>query len=112
MAKKKAVKKTTNKSQAIRDFASAHPSAKPREIAEGLKKSGLEVKAQFISNVLSKAKQATPKNTKVSKVRRASKPSSGNLSVESLLTMKKAIDQVGGLDEAKAAIDAIDKLSD
>ena len=55
MAKKS--KAGQNKSQLIREYKAANPSASPKEVAEALTKTGLSVSAQFVSTVLSNAKK-------------------------------------------------------
>lgn len=56
-----AKKASANKSQVIRDYKAANPSAAPKEIAESLSKTGVEVSAQFVSTVLSNAKKKAGK---------------------------------------------------
>lgn len=105
MAKK--AKSGPNKSSAIRDFKASNPTASPKEIAEALGKSGIGVSAQFVSTVLSNAKK---KGGKIGK--RGPKPgrkaASGNL--EQLLTAKKLVEQLGGIDNARAAINVLSQL--
>jgi len=55
MARK--TKSGTNKSATIRDYKAANPTASPKEIAEALSKSGMDVSAQFVRTVLSNAKK-------------------------------------------------------
>lgn len=56
-----AKKRSANKSQLIRDYKEANPSAGPKEIAEAVSKSGISVNAQFVSTVLSVAKKKSGK---------------------------------------------------
>lgn len=53
----KVVTKSSNKSQLIRKYKGANPSASPKEVAEALSKDGLQVSAQFVSTVLSNSKK-------------------------------------------------------
>jgi hypothetical protein len=99
-----------NKSQAIREYKAANPSASPREVAEALSKSGLSVTAQFVSTVLSNARK---KGGKVGKRgRKPGRPAaagkSGNL--QQLIQAKKLVDQLGGIDAARAAVKALAQL--
>ncbi|MEM9186668.1 MAG: hypothetical protein AAGB00_09260, partial [Planctomycetota bacterium] len=56
MPKKAAVKtKKVNKSQAIRDYAAAHPSEGPTAVTKALAAKGIEVSPPQVSNVLSAA---------------------------------------------------------
>jgi hypothetical protein len=113
MAKK--AKGGPNKSLEIRNYKTDNPTATPKEIAEALNKSGLSVSAQFVSTVLSNARK---KGGKVG--RRGRKPGrkpgvaaalgGGGASIENLLKAKKFADSLGGVDQARAAINAIAQL--
>lgn len=46
-----------NKSQAIRDYKAANPTATPAEMSTALSKQGVKVSPQFVSSVLSDAKR-------------------------------------------------------
>src|SRR5688572_5573455 len=100
MAKK--AKSGPNKSSAIRDYKSSNPTSSPKEIAEALAKSGIGVSAQFVSTVLSNAKK---KGGKIGK--RGPKPgrkaAASGSNLEQLLTAKKLVEQLGGIDNARAA---------
>ena len=109
MAKKS--KGGQNKSQLIREYKAANPAAAPKEVAEALTKTGLPVSAQFVSTVLSNAKK---KGGKVGKRGRkpgptpaAAAPSSN---IEHLIRAKKLVDQLGGVDAARAAVNALAQL--
>ena len=103
-----------NKSLEIRNYKAANPTASPKEIAEALSKSGMSVSAQFVSTVLSNARK---KGGKIG--RRGRKPgrkpgmaaaTGGGASIENLLKAKKFADSLGGVDQARAAINAIAQL--
>jgi hypothetical protein len=104
-----AKKKSSNKSQLIRDFKAANPSAAPKQIAEALGKSGLDVSAQFVSTVLSNAKK---KGGKIGRPgRKPSRPVGVPLdNLQQLIQVKKFVDQIGGLEKAKSAVDALAQL--
>jgi hypothetical protein len=53
MAKKQKV----NKSQAVRDFAKAHPEATSGEIAAALNKKGIRITANYAANIKSQSKK-------------------------------------------------------
>jgi hypothetical protein len=98
--------KSGNKSAAIRDYKAANPTASPKEIAEALGKSGMEVSAQFVSTVLSNAKK---KGGKVGK--RGRKPMAVPMdNIQQLIQVKKFVDQIGGLEKAKAAVNALAQI--
>ena len=105
MAKKKRPKKDTdvNKSQAIRDHMVACPEDGPKAIAAALGKKGIRVSAAFVSVV---------KSTDKKKTHRSAKARSGDVmeTMKVLESAKTLVDQLGGVDEAKTAIDAYGKL--
>jgi hypothetical protein len=111
MAKK--AKGGPNKSLEIRNYKAANPTATPKEVAEALSKGGVSVSAQFVSTVLSNARK---KGGKVG--RRGRKPgrkpgmaaAGGGASIENLIKAKKFADSLGGVDQARAAINAIAQL--
>jgi hypothetical protein len=103
-----------NKSEAIRAYKAANPTAQPKDIAETLGKQtpAVNVSAQFVSTVLSNAKK---KGGKIGK--RGPKPGSklGNgkhnaVGHNNLLQFKRAIDAYGGLTEAKKAIAVLEEI--
>ena len=96
-----------NKSQLIRDFAEQHPDAKPAAIVEGLKPH--KVGYGLVSNVLHRARHGQGKKGR-GKRGPASRNGAG-LNLEALLAAKQLAERVGGLAVAKAALDALAKLS-
>jgi hypothetical protein len=106
---KKAKSGGPNKSLEIRNYKEANPTASPKEIAEAIGKSGLEVSAQFVSTVLSNAKR---KGGKIGK--RGRKPGQAALAspsnIQQLLHAKKLVDQMGGIEAAKAAVNALAQI--
>ena len=118
MAKKKAAgksksSKSVNKSQAVRDFYADNPNAKPKDVVEGLAKKGIKLNAQYVSVVRSNSK----KKSKSGRVGRpagrstARKAGGETVSIDALLKLKKVVEEVGGIDNAKAALSALDRLS-
>jgi hypothetical protein len=107
MAKKS--KGGPNKSLEIRSYKEANPTASPKEIAEALDKQGISVSAQFVSTVLSNAKR---KGGKIGK--RGPKPGRKAAvmggDVQNLIMAKKLVDQMGGVEAAKAAINALAQI--
>lgn len=103
MAKKGPKGGSVNKSQAIRDHITAHPEDGPKAIAEALGKRGIKVSAAFVSTV---------KSTDKRKTFRGAKQRSGDVmeTMKVLESAKTLVEQLGGLDEAKAAIDAYGQL--
>ena len=109
MAKRKDV--GANKSEAIRDYYKANPQAKPKEVASELKKKGIQVTPAFVSTIRSTSKK---KNGVIGRPGRpvgsTTKRSNGEVSYESLLQAKKIVDQMGGIDEARNALTALENL--
>lgn len=109
MAKK--AKGGPNKSLEIRNYKEANPTASPKEIADALGKQGVSVSAQFVSTVLSNARK---KGGKIGK--RGPKPgrkaamASGGGGYENLIKAKKLIEQMGGVEQARSAINALAQI--
>jgi hypothetical protein len=103
MARK--AKSGINKSAAIRDYKAANPTASPKEIAEALSMSGMEVSAQFVSTVLSNAKRGGKVGN------RGRKPMAMPMdNTQQLLQVKKFVDQIGRLQKAKAAVNVLAQI--
>lgn len=112
-----------NKSEAIRDYVTANPNAKPREIVDALKAMGLAVSPAFVSTIKSKMgagtgkrgrRRATSKSVTV-RGRRPAAPTAAKAVSSSLLddliTAKQLADKLGGIDKAKAALEALAKIT-
>ena len=140
MAKKKATKSKSevsskpkvNKSQVIRDYYKRKPNAKPLEIVTALGKQGITVTAQQVSttrmNAIKQGLLEIPgsgvKPVQAPKKRRGRPKGSTNktkaspskqpttFSVEDLLQAKTLIEKMGGMENAKQAINALDKIID
>jgi hypothetical protein len=122
---KKAAASGINKSEVIREYKSKNPGMGPKAIAEKLKTDhGEEVSAQFVSTVLSMAKKRDDKGgvrrgrgrppgsgKAATATKAAGKPTVG-LSLELLLKAKKLASELGGVEEAKAALDALARVID
>ena len=93
-----------SKSQAIRDYLSANKTAKASEVVAALAEKGIAVSAPAVYNL--KARQSMGK--KRSKARKGGM--TVTLSITQLLAAKKLVDEVGGVAEAREAIDALAKL--
>jgi hypothetical protein len=123
---KKAAASGINKSEVIREYKSKNPGMGPKAIAEKLKtEHGEEVSAQFVSTVLSMAKKRDSKGgpkrgrgrppgsgKAATAAKVVGKPTTGGLSVELLLKAKKLASELGGVEEAKAALDALARIMD
>ena len=100
-------KKKINKSQAIRDYCGANPDAGPTEAAAALKKQGIIVSPAMVSTVKLASKK---KGRGRKKATRGAKPASDKIALSSLIQAKKMVEQMGGLDKARAALAALAKL--
>jgi hypothetical protein len=96
-------RKKPNKSQLIRDYKTKHPTARPVEIVKALK--AHKVSHALVGNVLHRAKGGK----KGTKGRKASGKATG-LTLESLLAAKKLVADLGGIENVKAALTALEKL--
>lgn len=112
-----------NKSQAIRDYYSAHPNAKPKEISLELKKAGIDVTPAFISTIRSTSMGKKKKTVKATSGRRASTsrataakaaPSKASraISIDNLIKTKSLVKELGGIDNVMATLSALKRLSD
>jgi arginine repressor len=113
MAAKKSKKSKVNKSQAIRDYVSAHRSASAKEVVASLAKKNVSVTAAMVANVKSKAgltKQRRGRKTSSKKKGTSRAEKVGGLSVEMLIEAKRLIKKAGSASKAVQAIRAIEKL--
>ena len=111
MAKK--TRSGPSKSQAIRDCSAANPTFGPKEVAEALNKEGFPVTPEYVSTIwsLDKAKARKGKKKAAAAARAASPAkSTDSLSLDALVSARKLAEQLGGIDQVQAAIDALKKL--
>ena len=115
MAKKKS---GVNKSQAIREYRKANPRHKPKQIAAELSKKGIKVSPQFVSTILSTSKKkktiGKPGRPKGSVSGRRGRPGRGSqeVSYDALLRVKKIVSEMGGIEDARKALTALEQLMD
>lgn len=109
-----------SKAQAIREYKKSNPNAMPKAIAEEMKKHGLNCTPQYVSMILSNdrrkggkptRKPGRPAGSTNAASTRAKATGGAKLSVEDLLLAKKFISELGGVEKAKSAVDALEKLS-
>ena len=110
MAKRQA--KKINKSAEIRAYLAAHPDVKPAVAAAALTKQGIKVSPGYISAIKSHAKKKTGRRKTAKGSRRSKNTSAAGsaVSFDSLLLAKQLVQQVGSVDKAKRALDALEKL--
>ena len=93
------------KSQAIRDYLSANKKAKASEVVAALAEKGVTVSTNMVYNLKARKKMGR---------RRRKAESTGQvvgLSITNLIAAKKLVDTVGGIDQAREAINALAKLA-
>jgi hypothetical protein len=95
-----------NKSELIRTYKSNHKRAKPKDISAALGKEGITVTPAFVSTVLSTARRKKGKGMR----RAAARPAAGGGDYSHLIQARKLADQMGGVDKARAALDALAKI--
>ncbi len=101
-----------NKSQEIRDYAAANNTTSPKIIVAALQEKGIPVTSQFVSTILSTAKQGKKKKKKKKSLKTATAPasSSSGVSMKGLLAAKKFLESFSNAKEAREALNAIDQL--
>lgn len=118
MARKKAGGGAT-KSELIRRAKQANPSAGPTEIAaQILAEHNQKVSPAMVSTVLSQDRTRGGKPSKRGRPPKSTKPGRksgskavrGDLSIETLLRIKKLAEDLGGVAEAKKALDALSQI--
>lgn len=113
MAKKRASKKSVNKSDAIREHAEKFPEDGPSAISAALAKRGIKVTAAFVSTVKSNDRRKSGSSgSSGSKRRRASTGSLDDATIRALSNAKKLVEEAGSISAAKAALDNYGKLLD
>lgn len=119
MARRKAASNNgeISKSQAVRDYLKEHPRAKPKVIRPAiLEAHGLDVTPQMISMVKSKMKKTRRRGRKPgpkagARQARGVNGGSSNLTYDQLIEVKRLADQLGGIERAREALDALARLS-
>ena len=109
MAKKRG-RSGVNQSQAIRGYLAEHPEATPKEIVAGLAQQGVKVSEGLAGNV----KYTSRSGRGPGKARRGRPPGrragAGALTAQDLIEAKRLADQLGGLAQARKALEALEAL--
>jgi hypothetical protein len=112
-APKAATKDTgVSKSESVRQYLAANSDATPKQVSDALAKQGIKASPTLVSGVkFHLAKKG--KSKKAAKTAAKLPAAAGNgrsLSLDDLVEAKKLADRLGGLDKAKAALEALAKL--
>lgn len=102
------------KTQAVRQALSDNPRKSPKEISEMLKERGVNATAKYVSTIKTKMRGKGKKKAKAAPAPEAAAPvvPKDAVSVGLLQKAKKLAAQLGGIKEAKAAIDALAQILD
>jgi hypothetical protein len=107
MAKKAAAAvEGLSKSEAIRTFKNENPDAGPKAISAALAADGMKVTPAFVSTVLSNDKR---KSGTIGRGR-GRRAGGGDSSVDNLIQAKKLAEQMGGIEQARAALNALERI--
>ena len=112
-----AKKGSVNKSQAVRDYLTANPSASPSEVQAALKAKGIMISTSLASAVKYRKKTHSVTGRPVGRPRgkRQGRPPAAKnneaLRIEDVLKAKKFVDRVGGVAAARKAIEILAQLS-
>ncbi|APZ92218.1 hypothetical protein [Fuerstiella marisgermanici] len=105
--------KKVNKTQLIKEELTKNPDASPIDVAAKLKSH--KVTPQYVSSVKYHMihKDDAPKTKKrgASAKKKVRKPNRADISLSDLVAAKEFAESVGGVDTAKAVLDALSKLS-
>lgn len=93
------------KSQAIRDYLAANKKAKASEVVAELAKKGIKVSTAAVYNLKARKRMGRRRR------RAETNGQAIGLSITGLLAAKKLVDTVGGIKQAREAIDALAKLA-
>jgi len=115
------IEQTKTKSQAIRDALAVDPNAMPKALADKLSDEGWSVSAQEVSQMKYQLKAVKKKGKKkaISKPAKAAVTAASTaeapadlVSVAALQKVKKLVQELGGVKEAKQALAALGQLLD
>jgi hypothetical protein len=111
MAKKRAKSgRRDNKSAAIRDYVKSHSGEGPTAIAAALNAAhGWNIKPAYVSMI--KSKMVRGKRAGKRRMRAAAAAVGAGVSENALLQAKRLAEQLGGVQEAKAAVDLLSRLT-
>ena len=97
------------RSQAIRDYLAQSPGASSKEVVAGLQAKGIEVKETLVNSIkYGKRSKALSRKRIVSRGRPGR--ATGTLTSDDLLEAKRLADQLGGIKQARQALETLERL--
>lgn len=96
------------KTQAVRDYITANPTAATNDVVAALKATGMKVSKPMIYAV--KAKLGTTPKKRGRKKGSVARKNGQMISLDMLIKAKKMVEQFGSVEKAKEAMDALAKL--
>jgi hypothetical protein len=110
--KKSRKPRANSKSGAVRAYYEKHPEAGPTEVANALKKQGIQISPAHVSNVKAGMKRKAGMNGQASSHRgRPARGGSDVVSLAGLLEARSFANRVGGVQQASELMAALVKLS-
>jgi hypothetical protein len=100
------------RSQAVRDYLAANPTASPKEVVEGLREQGVKVKVTLVNSIKYKKPSGKRRGRRAMTISAAARraPANGNVTFDQLLGVKWLVDSLGGADQVRQALDALAQL--
>jgi hypothetical protein len=106
-------RRKVNKSQKIRDYIGQHPEAGPTEVARALKRYGVSV--SLVSAIKGRNRPARRKRRKAKATRRTVRGRrarfGASIQAAPIIAAAELIRACGGVEEAKAAVDAAGRVA-
>jgi hypothetical protein len=103
--------KGVNKSQAVRDYFSAHPKARAKEVVAGLAETGLHVKEGLVYAVKGGMKEKKRHKARVAKAAKAATSRNGAViktdAISMIRDVKALASKAGGYQKLKDLVDAL-----
>ena len=97
-----------NLSAEIRKYVASNPNAKPKAVSEGLAANGIKVTPTYVSTILSNERRKSG-NRKRRGGRGRGAARQGDV-LANLVLAKRLSDKMGGIDQARAALDTLAKI--
>ena len=101
-----------NKSDHVRRYLARNPAARPKEIFDALIAEGIDISKALVNRILYGPKSTRKKRRGGRRAKAAASANGGSqLSLEHLLAAKRLATQLGSVESAKQAVDALAKIS-